>query len=185
AAARAGSGSCPPKRTAARARREWSPDSKWSTSQWAPCAAGGLPPRSHRRRCDPVDDFVPASFLLVHPVHVPESSLVEGGGDFQQGLADDEKEKPRERQRGRALREPERFEERGALGERRAHQFFQAGGTNDAVIVLGDAFAAEKARAFRTARGRLAQRVIEAALLQKVGCRGSHFRKSRVEGQRF
>ena len=92
---------------------------------------------------------------------------MEGGGDFQQGVADQKKEKPRDHDSGKALGQPENFDERRLFGQRQAGQFFEAGGTNHAVIMFGDAFAAEELAAFRATRHRFAGGVVEAALMEE------------------
>src|SRR5678815_1206811 len=58
------------------------------------------------------------------------------------------------------------------LGLARGH-FFQARGTDDPVIVLGDAFAAKEFAALRAARHCLAIRVVQAAALGETN---SHLR---------
>jgi len=92
---------------------------------------------------------------------------MEGGGDFQQGVADQKEEKPCDHDSGEALGQPENFDERGLFGQRQARQFFKAGGTNHAVIMFRDAFAAEELAAFRAARHGFARGVVEAALMEE------------------
>lgn len=66
------------------------------------------------------------------------------------------------------MRKPEDFNEGRTFRKRRACEFLQAGGAKYAVIVFGDAFAAEETAALRAARGGLAHRVIEAALVEEI-----------------
>jgi hypothetical protein len=98
-------------------------------------------------------------------VHLPERSFVERVGQFQQTFADEKKEKPGEQNSERELREAENFGENKSLREGLARQSFQAGGTNNAVIVFGDAFAAEALQTFRATGHGLARGVIEATLM--------------------
>lgn len=90
---------------------------------------------------------------------------MERGGNFQQGCADQKKEKPRDQNSERELHEAENFGEGEPLRERPTRQFFQAGGAKDAIVVFGDALAAEVLCALRAAGDSLAPGMVETTLM--------------------
>ena len=89
---------------------------------------------------------------------------MERRGNFQQDFANEKKEIPCEKKSENKLRKTENLREAKSPGQRRACQFFQANGTEHAVVVLGDTFAAEKLFAFGTAGNGFARGVIETTL---------------------
>jgi hypothetical protein len=90
----------------------------------------------------------------------PQGALVERRGQIEQAVAQQIKEKPRDKQAHAAAHEitqpyPTHFFARGWTC-----QLGQAGGTEDAIIMLGDAFAAVAVAAGRASRHRLAFDVV-------------------------
>jgi hypothetical protein len=100
---------------------------------------------------------------------------MERGGNRQQSLAHQVKEKPQDHHTQQALAQPEDSREAAARSGAAPGQFLQAGRANDAIIVFRDAFAAEELPTLQAPRRRLALRVIETSLLGQV-CSHSSFR---------
>lgn len=109
-------------------------------------------------------------------MRLPERSFVERRGDFQQAFADEKKEIPREQKAEGELRQPEELRKPKPLHQRRSRRFFQADRAQNAVVMLGDAFAAEKLFAFGAAGDGFARGVIEATLMGEVGVQSSGFK---------
>src|SRR5262245_12703724 len=100
----------------------------------------------------------------VKPADLPERSFVKRRWQPEQAIADQVKEKPECRHAKQQLNEPRRASESFALCQRWSGNLLQTRGANHAVIVFGDALAAEKPGAFRTSRHGFARKMIEAPL---------------------
>jgi hypothetical protein len=92
---------------------------------------------------------------------------MKGRRDGQQNLAGEEKEKPDQRDRKHALDPADNALKTAPGRGRRRGQLREAGRAENAAVVLGHAFPAEKPLAARAAGGRLAVRVVEATTLDK------------------
>jgi hypothetical protein len=90
---------------------------------------------------------------------------MERGGQFQQAIPDEKKEKPCQQNSDGTLREAGKFDESQSLRKRLARHFSQTGGAEDSVVVFGDALSAEKVVAFWAARRRLARGMVETTLM--------------------
>jgi hypothetical protein len=112
----------------------------------------------------------------MNPRDFPESVVMKSIRNARQIFADQEKEKPRHNNSGGTLGQSFYSNESGPMGQRHSRHFFQAGSAKDAVFVFCNALAAEKLSAFRTERDRLADGMIEAALMSEV-CHGAMFKK--------
>lgn len=90
---------------------------------------------------------------------------MKGRGNGQQNLAGEKKEKPDQRQGEQALEGADGPFETAPGRERRRGRLRQAGRTENAAVVLGHAFPAEKPPTARTAGGGLTVRMMKAATL--------------------
>lgn len=93
---------------------------------------------------------------------------MEGGINRQQRLPHKIEKKPGGENSQETLQCPKHSDECPPLCERRSDQFLQASRADDAVMMLGDAFAAIEMAALGTARSRFTQRMIEATLVDQV-----------------
>ena len=96
-------------------------------------------------------------------------------GQFHQTFADEKKEIPCDEKAEATSRDLENPREHLPLCQRLPREFLQADRTQDAVFVLGDAFAAEVVPAYRALGGGFARGMIEAMLLGQ-----GHFRVESV-----
>jgi hypothetical protein len=115
--------------------------------------------------------------FFVNPRDLPKRSFVKRRRQLQQTFADEKEEKPGNQNAERAVREPQKPREYATPGERLARQFFQAGGADHAVVMLGDTLPAEIMSALRATRHRFASGMIETTLMSQILHSSAKFRK--------
>src|SRR5438105_759450 len=106
--------------------------------------------------------------LLVEQRSFPECALVKGGGQSGKGFADEMEEEPGGEQSERALKKWNGPGEQRPFEQRHRSQFAKAPRANDAVLVLSNAFAAEKVPAFGAAGDRFAIEMVETTLQREL-----------------
>ena len=93
---------------------------------------------------------------------------MKGAWHREQALAKEVKEDHQRHQTREQLNGSHHTDEAGSLGEGHLGQLLQARGADDTIVVFRDAFAAVELGALGTPRCRLAERVIEAALVSQA-----------------
>ncbi len=98
---------------------------------------------------------------------------------LQQTFTNEKEEKPGDQDSAGALGKAQESHKCGTPGERRARQFFQTKSADHAVVMFGDALAAEVLSALRAARHGLAHGMVETTLLGQIlhGSTRFEFRK--------
>jgi len=85
-----------------------------------------------------------------------------------QRFTDGKEKEPCEKQAEAELNHARDFAQSATLGQGRGHQFCETRRTEDAIVVLGDALAAEIPGTFRTARSGFPFDMVEAALMSQI-----------------
>lgn len=106
--------------------------------------------------------------FVAPPFINPYGTFVKVRGNAEQRAAEEIKTKPKNADANGKLNHRKHPREGTARRVRLDGQLAQAIGANDAVIVLGDAFAAIEVAAFRAARHSFAQRMLKATLMNEL-----------------
>ena len=102
------------------------------------------------------------------PRNLPNRSFMKRFRQPDKILADEKEEEPGHENPCNVLQQPCGARESSTFSGARSNKFLQAGGTNDSIVVLGNAFAAEELEALRTPSRRLANRMVETSLIGEI-----------------
>ena len=166
ACARSNRGSCRPRNRESQARTAGCPGSNCPAAPGARRAVSGPLPQSIRgRRLPPA--WNPSGSWLVHPVALPDRTLVKRIGDRQQIAAHRVEKQPRGQEAGQSFNNHDQTGQTVPTAPCWSGQSLQTRGTNHAVLVFRNALATEELPAFRTTGDRLPKVVIQTALMNE------------------